>query len=113
LSFVAQGQTIKGYSADILLELIGLNMQYDFIYIDGSHMCLDVFLDLFLSWKLLRKGGVMAIDDYLFHVNKVKEYPYNYPYEAVNTFLKQREGEYILIDMDYRVFLEKITPLKI
>ena len=101
-------RSIKGCSADILLELIGLNMQYDFIYIDGSHTCLDVFLDLFLSWKLLRKGGVMAIDDYLFHVNKVKEYPYNYPYEAVNTFLKQREGEYILIDMDYRVFLEKI-----
>ena len=101
-------RAIKGQSADILIELIRLNMQYDFIYIDGSHRCLDVFLDLFLSWQLLRKGGVMAIDDYMFHVDKVTEYPYNYPYEAVNTFLKQREGEYIMIDMDYRVFLEKI-----
>jgi predicted O-methyltransferase YrrM len=82
-------------------------MQYDFIYVDGSHKCLDVYLDLFLAWQLLHKGGVMAIDDYMYHVDKIEEHPYEYPYQAVNQFLKDNEGQYKLIDMHYRVFLEK------
>jgi predicted O-methyltransferase YrrM len=98
---------MKGRSSDILLELVCENMQYDFIYVDGSHRCLDVYLDLFLAWQLLRKGGVMAIDDYMYHVDKVREHPYEYPYEAVNQFLKDNDGKYTLIDKDYRVFLEK------
>jgi predicted O-methyltransferase YrrM len=98
---------VKGRSANVLLELIHSDLQYDFIYVDGSHLCLDVFLDLFLAWKLLRKGGVIAIDDYMYHVDKIREQPYEYPYEAVNKFLKDIDGEYKMIDMDYRVFLEK------
>jgi predicted O-methyltransferase YrrM len=98
---------MKGKSADILLELVRSDMQYDFIYVDGSHRCLDVYLDLFLSWQLLRKGGVLAIDDYMYCVDKIGEHPYEYPYEAVNQFLKDNEGKYNLIDMNYRVFLEK------
>jgi predicted O-methyltransferase YrrM/tetratricopeptide (TPR) repeat protein len=99
---------IKGQSADILLELIRNDMSYDFIYVDGSHRCLDVYLDLYLAWQLLRKGGVMAIDDYTYHIDKVSELPYEYPYEAVNYFLSIYKGKYKLIDMDYRVFLEKL-----
>jgi len=98
---------MKGRSSDLLLELICKKMQYDFIYVDGSHKCLDVYLDLFLSWQLLQKGGVMAIDDYLYNVDKTEEQPYEYPYQAVNQFLKDNEGKYTLIDMHYRVFLEK------
>jgi len=98
---------IKGNSSDVLLELVREKMQYDFIYVDGSHRCLDVYLDLFLAWKLLRKGGVMAIDDYMYHAEKIGELPYEYPYEAVNYFLKNIDGKYNLIDKDYRVFIEK------
>lgn len=100
---------MKGRSSDMLLELICEKVQYDFIYVDGSHKCLDVYLDLFLGWQLLRKGGVVAIDDYLYHADKTGEQPYEYPYQAVNKFLKDYEGKYKLIDMDYRVFLEKNT----
>ena len=98
---------MKGRSADVLLELVRADMQYDFIYVDGSHRCLDVFVDLFLAWQLLKKGGVMAIDDYTFCVDKIEEHPYEYPFEAVNQFLKDNEGRYTLIDKNYRVFLEK------
>jgi predicted O-methyltransferase YrrM len=98
---------MKGRSSDVLLELVRSDMQYDFIYVDGSHRCLDVYLDLFLAWQLLRKGGVMAIDDYMYHVKKIGEQPYEYPYEAVNQFLRDCGGKYNLIDKDYRVFLEK------
>jgi len=98
---------IKGDSAEALLVLIKNNQLFDFIYVDGSHKCLDVHLDLFLSWKLLRKGGVLAIDDYMYHWDKVKEQPYEYPFEGVNDFLKKYEQEYSILSKDYRVFLEK------
>jgi predicted O-methyltransferase YrrM len=102
-------KAMKGRSANVLLELIRADMQYDFIYVDGSHRCLDVYLDLFLSWQLLRKGGVMAIDDYTYQIDKIGEQPHEYPYEAVNQFLKDYEGKYTVIDKDYRLFLEKIA----
>jgi predicted O-methyltransferase YrrM len=98
---------MKGQSSEVLLELLREDMQYDFIYVDGSHRSFDVYLDLFLAWKLLRKGGVMAIDDYMYNADKIGELPYEFPYEAVNQFLKNYEGRYTLIDKAYRVFLEK------
>jgi predicted O-methyltransferase YrrM len=99
---------MKGPSADVLMELIRNNMNYDFIYVDGSHRCLDVYMDLYLAWQLLSKGGVMAIDDYTYHIEKIGELPLEYPYEAVNYFLKTHKDKYKLIDLDYRVFLEKL-----
>jgi predicted O-methyltransferase YrrM/tetratricopeptide (TPR) repeat protein len=98
---------IKGDSAETLLFLIKNNQVFDFIYVDCSHKCLDVHLDLFLSWKLLRKGGILAIDDYMYHWDKVKEQPFEYPFEGVNTFLKKYEQEYSILSKDYRVFIEK------
>jgi predicted O-methyltransferase YrrM len=38
--------------------------KYDFIYIDGDHAPQAVMLDLLLSFKLLKIGGIMGIDDY-------------------------------------------------
>ena len=37
---------------------------YDFIYIDGSHDYEDVLIDSALSIPLLKKGGLIAWDDY-------------------------------------------------
>ena len=38
---------------------------FDFIYIDGSHKAPDVLSDAILSFKLLKKEGIMVFDDYL------------------------------------------------
>lgn len=38
--------------------------QFDLIYIDGSHMRVDVMMDAVLAWPLLKAGGVMVFDDY-------------------------------------------------
>ena len=37
---------------------------FDFIYIDGSHDKADVLYDVINSFHLLKKGGVMILDDY-------------------------------------------------
>jgi predicted O-methyltransferase YrrM len=57
----------KGYSNVELVRLLNkLNQGYfDFIYIDGSHQAPDVLMDAVLSFNLLKKGGLMAFDDYL------------------------------------------------
>jgi len=98
---------IRGNSADVLCAFIRKGEMFDFIYVDGSHRCLDVCLDLFLSWQCLNKGGILAIDDYMYRYDRVKDQPYEYPLEAVDDFLKKYESEYVLLDKDYRVFLEK------
>jgi predicted O-methyltransferase YrrM len=38
--------------------------QFDFGFIDGNHRFDSVFLDLFFLGKLVRKGGVVILDDY-------------------------------------------------
>lgn len=43
----------------------GASGHFDFIYIDGSHQAPDVLADAVLAFRLLRKGGVIAFDDYL------------------------------------------------
>jgi len=100
--------SIKGDSSEILMKFTKENRMFDFIYVDGSHKCLDVTLDLFLSWNLLQKGGMMVIDDYLYNYDKFTELPFEYPFEAVNHFLNKFANEMIVLDKGYRVFIEKL-----
>jgi predicted O-methyltransferase YrrM len=37
---------------------------FDFAFIDGNHRFDSVFLDLFYLGRLVRKGGIIALDDY-------------------------------------------------
>ena len=57
----------KGYShqklAALLVEL-GDNY-FDLVYVDGSHESPDVFVDAAMGFKLLKPGGYMVFDDYL------------------------------------------------
>lgn len=94
-----------GKSQDILFDMLNnFSNYYDFIYIDGSHTLIDSYMDLFLSWKLLKVNGILGIDDYLFNVND----SLNSPHHAINKFIKNIDNQYKLISKDYRVFLQKI-----
>jgi FkbM family methyltransferase len=99
-------ETLKGDSRDMLLKLIRENRKYDFIYVDGSHFAMDCYLDCELSWELLIKGGVLAIDDYLYKENS--DNILQKPLEGVNHFLEKHKSEYKLIFKNYRVFIEKL-----
>ena len=57
----------KGLSSEELPKLLASGMQgyFDFVYIDGSHQAPDVLLDAILGFQLLRKGGIIVFDDYL------------------------------------------------
>ena len=52
-----------GDSKRILADLVAENTTFDLIYVDGSHLGLDVLADAALSWQLLRPGGFLVFDD--------------------------------------------------
>ena len=39
---------------------------FDLAYIDGSHRASEVVVDVSLAWRLLKRGGLMLLDDYKF-----------------------------------------------
>ncbi len=55
----------KGKSVDELANCIAAQEEYNFIYIDGSHVARDVLTDACMAWPLLKSGGLMVFDDYL------------------------------------------------
>ena len=97
---------IKGDSVDILFNMIQNVDSFDFIYVDGSHLAFDCYLDLVQAWKILNHGGLLAIDDYLY--NTTAGAFVNSPFEAVNHFLKKYQNEMKILHKGYRVFLIKI-----
>ena len=96
---------IKGDSYNVLFSMLKENREFDFIYVDGSHLLLDCYSDMILSWRLLAKGGMLAIDDYLY---KADESAVDSPFEGVNQFLKKHQYDSKIIHKGYRVFLQKI-----
>lgn len=98
---------IKGIQIDsktALLQFIKDGNTFDFIYVDGSHLLLDAYLDIILCWELLEKDGILVIDDYLYKKDTIIESPF----EAVNHFLTSYKEQYKLLDIGYRVFLQKL-----
>jgi predicted O-methyltransferase YrrM len=98
-------KVLKGDSFEMLMKLVKQNEKFDFVYVDGSHKCLDCYSDLLLSWELLNVGGIMVIDDVPYNKeNGVLESPY----EGVIHFMKKYENKYKILKNNYRLFLEKI-----
>jgi predicted O-methyltransferase YrrM len=64
---------------------------FDFIYIDGSHHSDDVIIDAFKAFELLKIGGILIFDDYLWHTYGR---PTDNPAGAINCFLKLKRGSY-------------------
>jgi len=97
-------KSIQSDSKTALIQFIKDGVKFDLIYVDGSHLLLDVYVDLVLSWEILEKGGYLIIDDYLYKYDDTLKSPF----EAVNHFLKLYKDKYNILLLGYRVFLEKI-----
>lgn len=60
---------------------------FEFIYVDGSHEAQDVLNDAVLSFSLLKVGGVLGFDDYLWSAKPSRELnPLNCPKIAIDAF---------------------------
>lgn len=77
-----------GLSLDQLCRLIAENTpQFDFISVDASHQAADVLGDAVLAFQLLKPGGVMAFDDYIWSpMRPGTENPLLLPKLAIDAF---------------------------
>jgi len=80
--------------------------EFDVIYVDGSHIAHDVLNDCLSSWKILKKNGVMILDDYFWQ--NYKEIEKN-PATAINEFLDMIPGGFKIIKLTkFQLSIRKI-----
>ena len=79
---------------------------FDFIYVDGSHQASDVLEDAVLAFPLLRKGGIMIFDDYIW--GKGMNY-YNVPSSGINAFLSIYGNQIVVLEKNSQVVIKKIA----
>jgi predicted O-methyltransferase YrrM len=80
----------KARSAPALARMVaeGRGEHFDLIYVDGSHQAPDVLTDAVLAFQLLKVGGVIIFDDYLWAMEPDGQQDfYNMPKPALDAFL--------------------------
>jgi len=100
----------KGFSSVILAELAQEETEcFDFIFIDGSHFADDVMIDAVQAWRLLRSGGILVFDDYLW---RIERYGWTKnPAQAINLFLRLIRGDYVLLHVGHQLAIRKRESL--
>jgi predicted O-methyltransferase YrrM len=58
-------EVLRQWSADGLRELFARGVKADFLYVDGGHDAATVLKDLVLGFDVVKPGGVVICDDYL------------------------------------------------
>lgn len=104
----------KALSASALVALLaeGKREYFDLIYVDGSHQAPDVLTDAVLAFQLLRVGGLMIFDDYLWSMEAAgRQDFYNMPKPAIDAFLNifQRKMSVLGAPL-YQLYTRKIAP---
>lgn len=104
-------QIIKVKSDSAPWLAVNRDVQYDFIYIDGDHMPQAVMLDLLLSFKLLKPGGIMGIDDYGWDKSDSQAwlayYSQSHSAIAVDWFLQLYKDSINILEKGNRVWIKK------
>ncbi len=103
----------KDYSDTGLARLLadGKKNYFDFVYVDGSHQAPDVLCDAVLGFRLLKVGGCMAFDDYLW----AEQLPYGRdplrcPKPAIDAFVNLNYRKLnVLQAYLYQLYIQKMT----
>ena len=90
--------THVGYSQEVLRKL--KKNSYDIIYIDGCHTLTCTREDTSLSWELLKKGGIMMVDDYS------KEFPD--VYQAAQEFYTEHASDLEVLHTGWVLVIKKL-----
>ena len=83
------------------------NQKFDIVFVDGSHHADDVAKDCMSSWSVLKKNGILILDDFFW---KGYDDLKNNPAYAINQFLIKIKNKYKLINLTkFQLFLEKVN----
>ncbi|HET6363077.1 MAG TPA: class I SAM-dependent methyltransferase [Gemmatimonadota bacterium] len=97
-----QTSKLKGRSGDVLPSLEPAS--FDAIYIDGGHDAGTVLLDGMLSWRLLKPGGILIFDDYLWEMERS---PAKRPQLAIDIFRETMADALEVLHEGYQVIVRK------
>lgn len=95
---------VKKTSVAAMAEFMTGGYVFDFIYIDGSHCAKDVMTDSCMAWKLLRTGGFLVWDDYLW--GNPRDILHN-PKLAIDSFIMMFGEELQIISMGYQIIVQR------
>ena len=98
---------LVGDSKHVLVDLRAEGARFDFVYVDGSHLALDVLVDAALSWSLLAIDGFLVFDDYGWSALGVD--PLLGPRAAIEAFLTLVDGKYAVVSEGSQLALRKTS----
>jgi predicted O-methyltransferase YrrM len=104
---------VRKLKGDSRYVLRGLEPKaFDFAYIDGSHVAMDVLTDAVLVWDLIKPGGVIIFDDYDWPGDRNRlEGPAKLAKIAVDAFLAVYAPYIDVIHRDYQIIIKKRTSV--
>jgi predicted O-methyltransferase YrrM len=94
---------VQEYSHEALRQLS--RIKADVAYIDASHIASDVITDAVLTFPLIKPGGIIIFDDYLWDKIKPKYYT---PKPAIDAFISIFEPYIKVLHVERQVFVEKL-----
>ena len=94
--------------SNIFFKEIKLNKEFDIIYIDGSHYYEDVLNDAICSYKVLKSGGIIIFDDFLYtrQTKRFKRPEFMNVIGGILYFLNQKKLKIIYVG--HQVIVQKI-----
>jgi hypothetical protein len=98
---------LVGDSKRRLLDLSDGGEEFELVYVDGSHLALDVLVDAAHAWGLLAPNGTIVFDDYRWR--ELGDDVLLRPGKAIDVFRELVEGKYELVYADDQVALRRIT----
>ena len=96
----------QGFSGEMLVKPEVRKQQYDFIHIDGGHESREVLEDAVLSFPLLKEGGIMIFDDYLWETHLPE---FLIPKHSIDSFLSSHQLYLDIIQREYQVAIRKVS----
>jgi predicted O-methyltransferase YrrM len=102
--FAHKVTTINGFS-QVELKKLPSN-SFDIIYVDGCHTSDCVLADAVLSFDLLKIGGLLIFDDYLWYAKKFPEELISQV--AVDSFITSYKSSVEIVHHDYQVIIRKV-----
>ena len=96
--------TLIGESKDILKSSTILTNLFDFIYIDGAHDGINILRDAILSFDILKIGGLLVFDDYIFQFSKAGS---NDTARSINNFIQIYANCINVIHIEHQLILRK------